>query len=427
MKATTQFQLALVEANKKIQPFNQEQERFLVSILPKIGFVTKSGKFNCLECGNSTKNESNVCTICNNRLSLEKTQKRKYYNSDYAQIIEVVDQYQVIRNIFVETTKKIGFAATYSLTEVSRVFLNEKGKHEVFSRLIHNNFYSVRDCWQGQIELRDRSTISKHNFRTFVYPKIKTIEAIKKNGFKTLLRSIAPITLFKAILTNTKAETLLKTKEYKFLQFFYFDFKGNLNFEKINDNWQSILIAKRANYKIEDINLWFDMLYTLKNLNKDIRNKFYICPVNLKEAHDYYLKKLRIKETEERNKRLIESISSMEPEYKKKIKQYSTICIENEKKDIKITVLGHVRDFKKIEDDTKLCLFSNKFFKKKQSLIFKATADDQLLEVIELNLNNLSIEQIHSKNHKKSKRRGEIRKLFTSQIRNEIRQLENAK
>ena len=44
-------------------------------------------------------------------------------------------------------------------------------------------------------------------------------------------------------------------------------------------------------YAITDISLWCDLLYLLEKLGKDLRNPHFICPTDLKAAHDRYIKK----------------------------------------------------------------------------------------------------------------------------------------
>ena len=48
------------------------------------------------------------------------------------------------------------------------------------------------------------------------------------------------------------------------------------------------------NYKITDASTWYDMLDALEYCGKDLKSKF-ICPDNLKEAHDLWIAKKRAK------------------------------------------------------------------------------------------------------------------------------------
>ena len=53
--------------------------------------------------------------------------------------------------------------------------------------------------------------------------------------------------------------------------------------------WHSYKIAMRNKYAITDISLWRDLLYLLEKLGKDLRNPHFICPTDLKAAHDQYI------------------------------------------------------------------------------------------------------------------------------------------
>ena len=41
-------------------------------------------------------------------------------------------------------------------------------------------------------------------------------------------------------------------------------------------------------YVVKDVVLWKDMIRAIGDLGKDVRNRKYVCPENLKEAHDYW-------------------------------------------------------------------------------------------------------------------------------------------
>ena len=154
---------------------------------------------------------------------------------------------------------------------------------------------------------------------------------------------------------------------------------------------QPYKVATRNGYDIEDISIWCDYVDMLRRLGKDIHSPKYVCPTDLRAAHDHYQAKSRaMKERENIIKKRKEAIEA-EQEYKQlKAKFFG---IEFTDGIIRIHVLESVQEH--LEEGTAMhhCVFSNEYYLKENSLILSATIEGKRIETIEVNLDTLKVVQ----------------------------------
>lgn len=116
-----------------------------------------------------------------------------------------------------------------------------------------------------------------------MYPKIRVIDTLKRNGFKRNFHGIVPTKLIPALLSDSRVETLMKSGKINHLRHFLF------NPQTLDRCWNSYKIAMRNKYDISDMVIWCDLVYLLDKLGKDLRNPHFVCPPDLKAAHDRYM------------------------------------------------------------------------------------------------------------------------------------------
>ena len=74
----------------------------------------------------------------------------------------------------------------------------------------------------------------------------------------------------------------------------------------------------RNKYDISDMVIWCDLVYLLDKLGKDLRNPHFVCPPDLKTAHDRYMEKQQvILEREREQQRILQEAERLERERKK--------------------------------------------------------------------------------------------------------------
>ena len=125
-----------------------------------------------------------------------------------------------------------------------------------------------------------------------------------------------------------------------------------------------------------------------------MRNAYYVCPNNLKKAHDVYVAKKGRDDEKERKERDIQRLLELKDAAQKYIEEKSKF-FDLKLSDGKIIVvpLKNIEEFKQEGDIMHHCVFTNEYFKKKDSLILSARIGKKRIETIEVNLKTLDVVQ----------------------------------
>ncbi len=92
---------------------------------------------------------------------------------------------------------------------------------------------------------------------------IRCCRRLRRNGFNGNFHDIVPTKLIPALLSDSRAETLLKAGQYPMLRYYlYHSFN-------IGEYWASIKICIRNGYTIEDGSMWRDTIDLLRHFGKD--------------------------------------------------------------------------------------------------------------------------------------------------------------
>lgn len=222
----------------------------------------------------------------------------------------------------------------------------------------------------------------------WVYPRIKVTDTIKRNGFKGSCHHIHPVTLFQELLTNPKAETLMKSNEIELLRYLCY---RPTNKADIEDYWNSIKIANRNDYKVNNSQMWIDYIKMLERCGKDILSPKYICPSNLKEEHDRYMRKGHILEAKKKIAEDIRKAQEREASFKEQKEKFFGIRINDG--EIEVKVLESVEEYRQEAESQHICLFSAAYDQRESSLILSARIDGRIIETIEVDLRTLRVVQ----------------------------------
>lgn len=415
MRPKTKLQKCVVELSESVGNVDTMLSNWAKDkLVPKIGFQTKK-KVECLECGNSfsptiVKRKRAICPHCNSKLKVEVTQKRinniemplayaetGYY--DYA----TDQEFQLIRYYDFKSYHKVGYKSKYYLKEVLQHWILPDGKCETIARLIN----SWSGSFSGPMEIRKDGYWKKYDVYTDNFHPQSTFQ--DKYRFYGIDADFKGLTFKKAITVlpnNNKAETLLKIKQYEM-----FSHCEDIN---IHIFWHCIMIAFKHRYKITDIKMWFDYLELLKFFGKDLRNPHYICPKNLKQAHDTWVNKKRKRDAmlEEERKRK-EAIENEELFLKLKSKFFG-IAFSN--KTIEVRVLESVLDVMKEGDVLHHCVFTNGYYKREDSLILSASVNGKKTETVEVSLSKMEVVQCRGLQNKNSEYHEAIVKLVNQNM-----------
>ena len=360
------------------------------------GFATKT-RVICMDCGERflpdlVNRKRAVCPHCGASLKVENSRKR----SDKQEIVlakaEICGEYQVIRNFELYAYYKEGMASSYSIREVMQHWIKDNGSREVIALSYNSNCSG----WGGSLELRNKISGSSYSYyqreRDILPSKFHPDSCFRpkysRYGIDSDLRNVSFLDLLRWLSGNSKVETLLKAKRYELLS--YAEYRGG----KIENYWPSIKICLRNRYRIKDASMWFDYLQLLERYGKDLRNSHYVCPKNLKKAHDLYMeKKMRDdeKERRERDKQKLLKLKTAAENYIKDKSKFFDLQISDGK--IVIVVLKSVDEFMLEGEKMHHCVFTNEYFKKKDCLILSARIGKQRIETVEVDLNTLKVVQ----------------------------------
>lgn len=396
MKPKNKFQQYLVEIDKSLPQITEKQKTYAVDkVLKHEAVRLKSGKITCLDCGyswkSSFKNEcmdtitEDVCPNCKTKVGVKTERKKIFNNKGYFGILTTHKNIQVIRTFEVLGYYKSGTVPRRFAFERSRVYITDKGKYGVIGNSYQHSWSG--DKWVGSFSLKENKTITSHSIIADVYyPIKKVLPIIKRNGFTGNAYSMSYFDLFYAILTNQKAETLLKSNQvYLLIEFSIY--KEN----KIANYWNEIKICIRNNYIVEEPSDWFNYLDLLKDFGKDTLNRKYVCPADFHKEHQRYVEKkckIRLikKMFEQRNK-----LKEDQRIYEIEKKDFFNLEFTNEQ--LVIKVMSNVKEIMEVGDKLHHCIYANEYYKIKDSLLMCALINGEAIETIEFGLKNFKVLQ----------------------------------
>lgn len=414
MKPRTKLQFKILQLHQSLPAITAEQKEWAFKhCLKHVGYRTKKG-ISCLDCGHhfigSQDAKTIPCPNCGAKLSVETTRKKKLHQREFFAVIDALDGFQINRFFEVISDHRSESRVSHFIWEVAQHWIIPNEKYEVIAR--NRTQQWTWDSFHGSMEFR-----SKHNFAnkydilpTKVYPKINCLAIYKRNGFKGNFRGLTPFEMFTELLTDTKAETLLKAGQFDLLC-------KRISQRKyaVDRFWDSIKICIRSNYKVKDAVTWLDYVALLAYFNKDLRSAKYVCPKNLKQAHNQLVAKKTELEKRREAERKKQRILRDQREYEAHKKAFFGLVFTD--KNLMVKVLQTVQEFIDEGDTHKHCLFTNDYHLKKDSLILSARVDGKLMETVEVSLSKMKIVQSRGLQNTASVYNQQILKLVNSKMR----------
>lgn len=281
--------------------------------------------------------------------------------------------------------------AKYIGHEVMQHWIDENGNHTTMSLPV-NGLSQAADSWifSGEWKVREpRGYYSSTQFRHNIspdksFPKAGILPIFKRNGFKGNFHGVSPLVFFKELISSQHFETLLKSKQYNLLGLCK---NGGID----RRTWNSVKICIRNKYIVKDAKMWVDYLELLSFFNRDTHNAFYVCPKNLKAAHDRLVDKKREIKKKQQIEKLRAKIVKEQINYEKQKGKFFRIKFADGK--LVIKTLESVEEFMKEGDELKHCVFTNEYYKKPDSLILSARINNKPVETVEVSLKTFDVVQ----------------------------------
>lgn len=390
MKPKTKLQKHIVELSKKLPKITDTQEYWAYKhCLDHEATRLKNGTVTCLDCGHKWKDTHYLattldctCPNCNTKLKVKDTRKQKFHDWAYYGIVTTFQGFQVFRYYKVNGVYKAGKPVHHNFYEVSQIWLSPDGKFEIVGYIHQSGYYA--ENWSGLFELRNRNCIHSYDIKPYkVYPRKSIIQEVKRNGYRNNCYGYTMFGFFTNLLSDSKFETLLKAGQYDLIKY---NRDHHRNVEKY---WQAIKICIRNNYKIIDASLWIDYIKFLDYFDKDIRNMKYVCPENLNEVHDYWMKK---KQKAEEKRRIEEAkLKALEDKdrFEKLKGKFFGIAFSDGTLDVKI--LESILEYQEEGKAMKHCVGG--YALHENSLVFSARIKGKRVETIEVSLKSFEVVQ----------------------------------
>lgn len=422
MKPRNRKEREVMELYKKLPPISEKQKKWAEEHCHEgIGYKNKELVW-CTKCGcefydmpdlGMDIGDKTVCPMCGEKLTVKTSTKRKIDEEYYYTIVTTAGGWQVLRHYSVgkwmrRITKYIHDCQQpkFYIREIVQEWIDCEGRKVIVARprlglmcgmiaFDFNRPMEVRREFNGY-----SYQPSPYNIHAFtVYPWKRVIPILKRNGLKGRWPDICPSDLMVKILTDSRAETLLKTGQEELLK--YLVKRGGMIY------WRQAMIAIRNGYVVKDADLWIDMLTTLEILGKDLHNAKYICPENLREAHDRYVKMRRKRDEKRDAERKRKDALYWEGRYKEEKGRFFGIKIVEGR--IVIEPIRSVREMQEEGDEMHHCVATNEYYKKGNSLILSAKDEDgNRIETIEVSLKTMKVVQCFGKFNKTTEQHSEI-------------------
>ena len=399
MKPRNKFEKAVLAQSKKLRPITKAQMKWAFrECIDHYANRLPKGRTTCMDCGHSWMMEEQAerctCPKCGARLKVVTSYVRKVRQKQYFTVLTTCGEYQVLRMylLFVEMEK--GCKADPYALEIGQYWWNKDGRTAVVGKQRIMGRYLDLFSFASPMAIRQDNIAYDHISYSPLYPKFKVTDTLRRNGFKGDFHDIVPTTLIPALLSDSRAETLMKSGNDEHLRYFL------TNPQALDRCWNSYKIAMRNNYDITDISLWCDLLCL-----KDLRNPHFICPTDLKAAHDLYMGKRQAQlererqqqrreweaERLERERKRLEEMAEEKDEYIRKKAAFLNLVLTDGL--IIVKVLQSVDEFYEEGKAMRHCVYTNAYYNKENALILSARIDGQRIETVEVDLRTLKVVQ----------------------------------
>lgn len=401
MKPRNKLQRQVVELSNKLPMFDLKVSEWAKEkVVSHNGYRTKKFIY-CTECGRYFENtgvkdgKKEVCPHCGTKLTVITSKKRTDREECFFCIVDRCNEFQVFRYVYILRTNRNGKAAHYFIDEVMQKWMSPDETITVIAKSRIMGSAYMFDGWSHGSEMQIRLQWNYYNSFDYnvsvhmTYPLQRWKAEYKKYGINRQVPDADPYWLLKAVKYESKAETLLKAKQYGLLSYMT---HGNRSF--IENNWPSIKICMRNKYVVKDAGTYRDYLQLLDNYHKDLRNAFYVCPKDLNKAHDLYLAKQRKEQEKAKKEREIQELLKQKEaveEFIKRTSKFVDLIITDSK--LTVTPLTSIEEFMQEGKIMNHCVFTAGYWKRSECLILSARIGEKHIETIEVNLKTLKIVQ----------------------------------
>lgn len=418
MKPRNKFEKAVLAQSKSLRPITKRQMDWAFrECIDHYAYRLPKGRTTCMDYGHgwlmAEPSDSCTCPKCGARLKVRQTFERKLPQKQYFTVLTTSGEYQVLRKFLLVVEMEKGCKAKPYSLEIGQYWRNAQGRMAVVGIQRVLGRYIDTFSFGSPLAVRSDNAAYRHIAYSPIYPKSKVLDVLRRNGFDGDFHDIVPTRLIPALLSDSRAETLMKAGQYPMLHHYL---TSRFDMERY---WASVKICIRNGYTIADGSMWRDTIDLLRLFGKDTNSPKYVCPSDLKAEHDRLMhkrnKEIERKKLEER----IRQAKKHEKAYRKLKGIFFGIAFTDGT--LQVRVLESVAEFAAEGTELHHCVFSNSYFLEKNSLILSATIDGKRIETVEVSLKTLEVVQSRGLHNSNTEYHDRIVNLVNSNV-NLIRQ-----
>ena len=225
MKPRNKFERAILAQSRYLRPITKAQTQWAFrECIDHFAYRLPKGNTTCMDCGHSWQIiepiERCTCPQCGADLEVTTTRARKLKQRQYFTVLTTSGGYQVLRMYLLIAGMEKGYQATSSVMEIGQYWWDERGRQSIVAVQRTMGHYIDSFAYYSPMAIRRDNEAYRFVARCPLCPKVKLSDTLKRNGFEGKCYGIAPTSLIPALLTDSRAETLLKAGRTKHLAYF---------------------------------------------------------------------------------------------------------------------------------------------------------------------------------------------------------------
>lgn len=220
MKPRNKFEKAVLAQSKSLRPITKRQMDWAFrECIDHYAYRLPKGRTTCMDCGHgwlmAEPSDSCTCPKCGARLKVRQTFERKLPQKQYFTVLTTSGEYQVLRKFLLVVEMEKGCKAKPYSLEIGQYWWNAQGRMAVVGIQRVLGRYIDTFSFGSPLAVRSDNAAYRHIAYSPIYPKSKVLDVLRRNGFDGDFHDIVPTRLIPALLSDSRAETLMKAASYR--------------------------------------------------------------------------------------------------------------------------------------------------------------------------------------------------------------------
>ena len=259
MRPRNKFEKAVLAESRHLRPISKRQLKWAFrECVDHYAYRLPKGRTTCMDCGHTWQTDGTartcICPHCKARLQVKNTLERKLQQKQYFTLLTTCGEYQVLRMYLLIVEMEKGCKATPTALEIGGYWWNRQGKRTIVAIQRTLGRYIDTFTFASPMAIRGDNLAYQHIAHMPLCPEYKVVDELSRNGFRGDFHDIVPTKLIPALLSDSRAETLIKAGQYSMLRHYL---NSSCNIENY---WASVKICIRNGYTIPDGSLWCDTI-----------------------------------------------------------------------------------------------------------------------------------------------------------------------